>query len=449
MDKSSDVVDKLTPAWARQPEVPPGQKIIKVVADKSLRSEQRTTPLLEQSQPAQAGTRSASAAGLRFREKASASSEQDSVSPDSESEEEDSLNAAIRQQDPAAIEVALLACADLPQRARETPMLLHALAGLGHLTGVHLLVAAGACVNARCGHRRTPLIHAAAGGSVEMIKTLLDHGANAGKRDDAGNTALHVAVLHAQHAPAAALLGRMSQQEIDQPNGKGCSALFEAVLREDAAMTRLLVKGGARVDCRWHQMSSITPLMLAAARGHAEMLHDLLAAGANPDDSAAMAATALFYAVRGGSLACVGALLDAGADINTCDTRYFTPLLCAVALSKADIVHALLRRGAAMTHHASLVRDISYVSCTQEDAELDYEDGPCRRTLGPTQPKRVPQPALLLAVSSGLDDMVKLLLGFGADVNVVDANGDTALTKARKLGHHAIVDRLLAHGARQ
>src|SRR6476620_10931022 len=130
-----------------------------------------------------------------------------------------------------------------------------------------------------------------------------------------------------------------------------------------------------------------------------------------------MAATAMFYAVRGGSLACVGALLDTGADINARDTRCSTPLLCAVELSSTDMVHALLARGAAMTHAAGLARNIGETSCKTEDADFVDEDVPGRRTIGPPRPKRVPQPALLLAVCMGLDDMVELLIECGADVN--------------------------------
>jgi len=459
MDKISDVVSTLQPVWAKPPEAPGQSGTGQPVPEAPLRSEQRTTPLLDRSQFPQGGTLPASGKGLRFREEESASSEEDSIYSEEDSvyseddsvysEEEGGLDAAVRQQDPAAIDAALLSGADLTRQARENPMLLHALAGLGHVNGVRFLVDAEADVNLRSSRRRTPLIHAAVGGSAQIIEVLLDHGANAGKRDDAGNTALHVAVLCRQYAAAAALLGRMSRQEIEQENKRGCSALFEAVSLEDAAMTRLLLQGGTRVDCHWHETSSITPLMLATARGNAEMLHDLLAAGANPEEPDWMAATALFYAVRGGSLACIQALLDAGADINAHDNRYFTPLLCAVELSKTDMADALLRHGAVMTHHARLVGDISYVSCKTEDAEFDYEGGPGRLTLNPARPKRVPQPALLLAVSTGLDDMVKLLIDCGADVNVVDANGNTALTKAIELGHRTIVERLLAHRAGQ
>lgn len=425
MDNLTHVVGTSTPAWAEAPGAAG-----KPVPDALLRSEQRTTPLLARSQSC--------------REEGSASSEEDRVSSD----EEDSLDAVLRQQDPAAIDAALLSGVDLKQRARENPMLLHALAGLGHVNGVRLLVGAGADVNLRSSQRRTPLIHAAAGGSAQITEVLLDHGATRGKRDDAGNTALHVAVLCRQHAAAAALLGRMSLKEIEQQNRKGCSALFEAVWLEDAAMTRLLLQGGAQVDCHSPENANITPLMLAAARGNAEVLDDLLAAGAKPDEPDWMSTTALFFAVRGGSLACVGALLDAGADVNARDTRYSTPLLCAIEQSNADVVHALLRHGASMTHHAGVVRYIGFVTCKAEDAEFEDDGEPSRRTRLP-RPERVPQPALLFAVSKGLDDMTQLLLDAGADVNFVAANGDTALAKATELGHHAIVDRLLAHGARQ
>jgi ankyrin repeat protein len=480
MDKISDVVSTLQPAWAKPPEAAGQSGTGQPVPEAPLRSEQRTTPLLDRSQFPQGGTLPASGKGLRFREEESASSEEGSIYSEDESvyseedsvyseddsvyseedsvyseddsvfsEEEGSLDAAVRQQDPAAIDAALLSGADLTRQARENPMLLHALAELAHVNEVRFLVDADAYVNRRSDRRRTPLIHAAVGGSAQVIEVLLDHGADAGKRDDAGNTALHVAVLCRQYAAAAALLGRMSRREIEQQNKRGYSALFEAVWLEDAPMTRLLLKGGAQVDCHSQLNFNIVPLMRAAARGNAEVLANLLAAGANPNEPDWMAATALFYAVRGGSLACVEALLDAGADINTHDNRYFTPLLCAVELSKTDMVDALLRHGAVMTHHARLVGDISYVSCKTEDAEFDYEGGPGRLTLNPPRPKRVPQPALLFAVSKGLDEMTALLLDAGADVNFVAANGDTALDKAIELGHRTIVERLLAYGARQ
>lgn len=363
--------------------------------------------------------------------------------------EEDSLDAAIRREDAAAVVRALRTCPDPSRQVMMKPLLLQALAGEGHLEGVRLLLTAHADVNIRCSQRRTPLIYAAASGSAEVIQALLDHGARPGKRDDAGNTALHVAVLHRQHAAAAALLGGMHPQEIDLPNLKGCSALLEAVSLEDAAMTRLLLQNGAQVDCRWYQQANITPLMLAAARGKAELLQDLLAAGANPDALGGENVTALILAVRGGSLDCVKALLAARANVNAYDHHCCTPLLYAVESSRADMVDALLERGVAMTHRARMGGGIGYVKCAPADADADFEGGRYKRTFGPPTPQRIPQPALLLAVRKGLDGMVDLLIARGADVNAVDGDGATALAQAMELGHRAIVERLRAHGARQ
>lgn len=54
------------------------------------------------------------------------------------------------------------------------------------------------------------------------------------------------------------------------------------------------------------------------------------------------------------------------------------------------------------------------------------------------------QTALMLAVSHGRLDMVRLLVGAGADVNIQDEDGSTALMCAAEHGHLPIVGFLLA-----
>jgi ankyrin repeat protein len=55
------------------------------------------------------------------------------------------------------------------------------------------------------------------------------------------------------------------------------------------------------------------------------------------------------------------------------------------------------------------------------------------------------QTALMLAVSHGRLDMVRLLVETGADMNIQDEDGSTALMCAAEHGHIEIVKHLLSH----
>jgi ankyrin repeat protein len=64
----------------------------------------------------------------------------------------------------------------------------------GNIEAVSNLVANGADLNKSSrGHRSTPLHEATHGGHAEIVKFLLDAGANDSLKDYAGNTALHIA----------------------------------------------------------------------------------------------------------------------------------------------------------------------------------------------------------------------------------------------------------------
>lgn len=58
-------------------------------------------------------------------------------------------------------------------------------------------------------------------------------------------------------------------------------------------------------------------------------------------------------------------------------------------------------------------------------------------------PVQAGQTGLMLAVSHGRMDMVRALLGHGADVNIQDDEGSTALMCASEHGHVEIVKLLL------
>ena len=108
----------------------------------------------------------------------------------------------------ACVAALLARGADVHQRAANPLQVqpLHAAMVAGDGEIVRALLDAGADVDARQQAGVTPLMGAAANGSVELVRMLLDAGADPSLRDEAGRTAADWATSRG-HADTAALLG--------------------------------------------------------------------------------------------------------------------------------------------------------------------------------------------------------------------------------------------------
>src|SRR6185437_10659924 len=92
-----------------------------------------------------------------------------------------------------------------------------------------------------------------------------------------------------------------------------------------------------------------TPLMLAAAQGHASIVAVLLRNGADVSAHNDGGETALHLAAYGGHTEAVRALLAAGSCVNARDNGGSTPLICAAFGGYADVASVLLDSGADVT----------------------------------------------------------------------------------------------------
>lgn len=190
---------------------------------------------------------------------------------------------------------------------------------------VRMLIGAGADVNARSGPGRTPLLIAAGvDGGADIVKVLLDKGANPNVTD--GLKGLPVIFT----------------------GGGSASALIEAAKSKDTATLKLFLQRGLDVNAK--DNNGNTALTEASLRGNLEAVKLLLAAGADPKakTNAPTMTFALNLATMRSSASVVRELIKAGADVNAADSSGVTPLMWAAYSERkgTEVLNLLLAAGA-------------------------------------------------------------------------------------------------------
>lgn len=142
-------------------------------------------------------------------------------------------------------------------------------------------------------------------------------------------------------------------------------------------------------------------LIQGAFDGDLSMVQGLVKKGASIDATGPKKRTAMIWAAANGHTPVVKFLHGAGADINAKDSNGQTPLMFAVKGSHVEAVEYLLENGA----------DINARSIKQ----------------GFT--------ALITAAAVGNANVVRLLLEHGADKDIAERDGNTALDRAGQYGH--------------
>ena len=246
-------------------------------------------------------------------------------------------------------------------------------------------------LNEKDAEGQTPLMFAAAFGSLDAMKLLIANGADPKAVSEAGVTALHLAAGDARKVRLlleggvdvnkSSLIGRTpllvaagtygsietvkllleKGADVNAQDANGLTPLVAAASVNDAAVVKLLIEKGADINARATVGSAVTALMGAASNGNADLTRLLLARKADvraisPDRSGSAKngpvafgnVTALHLAIGKRDVETVRLLLDAGAAVNARDIRGLTPLVFAVATDRPDIevVRLLLARGA-------------------------------------------------------------------------------------------------------
>ncbi len=252
----------------------------------------------------------------------------------------------------------------------------------------------------------TALMYAVLTADAGAVRNLLERGAevNAANRD--GYTALHFAVY--DDVKASLLLAKGADAKV--ATTAGVTPLLVAAGRPGSIETvRLLLAAGA--DANAANRGGLTPIDRAAAAGDVSVLRALFEGGAK----VALHSPAVYHSVKVSCMACVELLLEKGAGVNEIGARRETALHNAAIRHHLPLMKLLLSKGATVD-----TQDVrGYTALMRTAISFDRDAG-----------------------------ATALLLQAKAKMDVLDEDGNTALTLALRFGDTAIAKLLREAGAK-
>jgi uncharacterized protein len=332
----------------------------------------------------------------------------------------------------------------------------------------------GMDVNAgRDGINMTALMMAVRGCQPEMIRLLLDRGADLGPENSLGYTAMTYAVISSRSWGDYWHVPRPDPRPLELLLAAGGRyGLREAVLLNDVDLARTRLDEGADVDTGEGTYNG--PLLkIAAELGHLDVVDLLLDRRANIEATDDLGQRALMSAARYGRTEVVRHLLDRGADINAVDWSGQSALSNSAVEGHHGLFDLLLSRGAQRGIVDALALDDVALLETLLDERLRCEsdvdwlsDGRVRLAMLAAGRGNVAVVRLLLdrgaahfqewcddhtllaeAARRGHVDVAQLLIDRGADLQAVGRDGLTPLAWAIKEGREEVASMLKLAGA--
>ena len=348
------------------------------------------------------------------------------------------LAEAVRRQDGEAVRKLLAAGAPVNARGGDGFTALHWAAQRNDLEIADLLIAGGADANDADRYGVTPLALACTNGSGGLVARLLQAGADADAAQASGETALMTCARTGVAAAVEPLLAGGADVNAAE-NAHGQTALMWAAWEGHADVVRTLLAHGAGVDAR--TTTGYTALLLAAREGYRDTTEALLDAGADVNDAAEDGTTALLVAVIRQHLAYAEFLLAQGADPNA--GPGFTPLHWAAG--KWDTELNDLSNGVAEgnqwsvfggLHAPERLRTVRLLLAHGADPNIKTQRTPGFgiQVKGHLGNMKGATPFLIAAKANDVAVM-RELLAHGADPLLPTDNGTTPLMVAAGIGH--------------
>ena len=355
------------------------------------------------------------------------------------------LATAVQRMDRSAIRQLLDTRVDVNASQPDGTTALHWAAFNDDLDLVNRLLAAGANPRAVSRYGVTPLSLACTNGNATIVEQLLDAGADANASLPGGETMLMTAARTGRIGAVRALLVRGAHVHAKESR-RGQTALIWAAAEGHADVVEELIKAGA--DFRTPLDSGFTPLLFAVRQGRSDAVKALLKAGADVNETSQVRAssklsleqkrsipagtTPLLLAVFNGHFELAAELMDAGADPNA-DSIGYTALHAVVKARKTGMGDNDLPRpdGSGNMTSIEFVRRL-----VAKGGNLNARMAK-RPNLTNTRFNELGATPFLLAAVTADAELMRALVELGADPLRTNNEGSTALMAAAGIGTRA------------
>jgi ankyrin repeat protein len=186
------------------------------------------------------------------------------------------------------------------------------------------------------------LVHVAATcDNVDVVTHLIDMGVDYDVAGKNGWTPLHCALNSGANNVALFLLNRGAKPETKRSSA---TSLELAVRRCSGDVVHKLIAMGADPNAQMGRRANA--LETAAAFGNGEAVKVLIAHGADPNHQDRGHTPPLFHAVTGNQAAVIPVLIKSGAKVDELNTNGYTALMISAGQASGDVVQALIDNGA-------------------------------------------------------------------------------------------------------
>ncbi|XP_071146102.1 uncharacterized protein [Mytilus edulis] len=268
---------------------------------------------------------------------------------------------------------------------------------------VKLLLNKGADFNKSSNDGLSPVMCAVIHKRTEIVRMLLQVGADYDKCTKDGWSPLMCACKDGHKEIVGMLLDIGA--DYTKCNNDGWSAVTCACSYGHTKIVRMLLDKGA--DYNKCNNDGWSPVMCACTKGHTEIVKMLLDIGVDYNKCTNYGWSPIISACKNGNIELVRMLLNIGADYNKYDNDGWSPILTASRYGRAEIVRMLLDKGA------------EYNRCNNSDWS-----------------------PIMLACIDGHTDIVRMLLDIGADYNTCNNEGISAVIIASNKNYSAIVSAM-------